>query len=169
MLFSDNFSKNITNLYLFYYLTSSNNNILAFPVIITIAFSFFYDFYLVILILAGLIPNNKIDSFLRLAFSLSLSLSLSLSVCVCLSVCLFLSLSTVADDCHCSTLRERDFPRYPLPTILLHTTSATSSRLSSSFLSRLLTAVCQPSTLPYFSRVRSGATARAAGGGSGGG
>jgi len=84
MLFSDNFSKNITNLYLFYYLTSSNNNILAFPVIITIAFSFFYDFYLVILILAGLTPNNKIDSFLRLAFSLSLSLCVC--VCVCLSV-----------------------------------------------------------------------------------
>ncbi|KYN38674.1 hypothetical protein ALC56_06954 [Trachymyrmex septentrionalis] len=72
--------------------------------------------------------------------------------------------SYTIDDCHCSTLRERDFPRYPLPTILLHTTSATSSRLSSSFLSRLLTAVCQPSTLPYFSRVlvRSGA-ARASG------
>ncbi|EGI57602.1 hypothetical protein G5I_14343 [Acromyrmex echinatior] len=81
--------------------------------------------------------------------------------------------SYTIDVCHCSTLQERNFPRYPLPTILLYTTSATSSRLSSllsSFLSRLLTAVCQPSTLPYFSRVlvRSGAT-RAAGGGSGGG
>lgn len=100
----------------------------------------------------GLTPNNKIDSFLRLAFSRRL-FRVSRSHSLPASPSLSLSLSTAADGCHCSTLRERDFPRYPLPTILLHTTSATSSRRPSPFLSRLLTAVCQPSTLPYFSRV----------------
>lgn len=45
---------------------------------------------------------------------------------MCFDLSLFLS--TAVDGCHCSTLRERDFPRYPLPTILLYATSAMSSR-----------------------------------------
>lgn len=102
------------------------------------------------------IRGFSVDSFLRLAASLS-SPSLSRAS---------LSLSLYYRSCHCSTSREHDFPRYSLPTILLHATSAISSHLlflsRSLFLCRLLSVVCQPSTPPCFSRV----LARSGGGGS---
>lgn len=116
---------------------------------ITIAFSPLYDFCLVILILADLTPNNKIDPFLRLSFSRRLFrmfppslLSLSLSHCLlqmAVTVPLYGSarFPEISSTYYTTThhLRHLLLPSHP------------------PFLSRLLTAVCQSSTPPYFSRV----------------
>lgn len=150
MLFPYDFYKNTAALstLLLYVVTIPS----AFAVIVAIAFSPLYDFCLVILIPAGLTPNNKIDSFLRLAFSRRLfrmcfSLSLSPSPSISLSLAVYSPQMAVTVPLYGSAI-SRDI------LYLLYTTSATSSRPSPPpFLSRLLTAVCQPSTPPYFSRV----------------
>jgi len=128
----------IPPLYLSYYFTYDT---LAFAFIVTIAFSPLYDSCLVILILAGLTPNNRFLSSSRLLSCRLFHTSLSIY------------LPTAADGCHCSTLRER-FPeisstyythhlRHPLPSPLTVSFSAAHRGMptfhSTIFLSRTRT------------------------------
>lgn len=128
-----NFCKNITASFTYILL------LLRLPVItiavITIAFSLVYDFRSGILILVGLIPNNKIDSFLSLSLSFSRCLLPQMAVTVPLYG------SAISRDILYLLYYYTPPPPPPPPVSPIF------------FLSRLLTAVCQPSTLPYFSRV----------------
>lgn len=142
VLFPRNFYKNSAALFILlsYYLIVRYSSVCCYH----LHFLLSYDFCLVILIPIGLTPNNKIDSFLHPVFSRRLfhmfDLSLSLSLYCRRWLSLFHFTGARFPEISSTYYTTIHHLRYLLPS-------------PPPFLSRLLTAVCQPSTPPYFSRV----------------